>query len=557
MTLEAVFKEEEALMADFGVLTRGEQGDKCDKGDKGDTGEVSLAFAEATYAKKTKAESLEKRIVNLEQGITPSPFVTDDTMAYQKDVPSNALPYAEVEKVGGMTRKTKNLLNIASALPNNKEKLTIDGDNIVFTDFGSIDYGCYWENVPLEVGKTYTFSVKSVSHTGKNWGWRVKLADGTYTTLTKSTTFTLTLDQAVIYVMFYPAMADMTTTQDVTVEQPMIREGSSVTAYEPYYDGLRSASVTEVESVGANLIPYPFAETTKTPNGITFTDNGDGTITANGTATANAIFAIFTTSQYFILPKGDYVVSGGLDANTFIQLKNVDTDTDIAYTYENGGKFTLTKETKVRGSLYIRSGATVNNFVFKPMINKGTTALPYTPYTKNTLPIPTEVQSLDGYGWGINESVYNYIDFEKKQFVKRVGVVDMGTLDWTFESGNSRFIALVENLASITTRGDNVLSSKFITDTSAEVGDNWKGFSNLSKVFVYTTEYFSAISFKADLSGVMLYYELAEPIITDISNILSEDNLIGVEGNGTITFVNEYKFAVPSEITYQIKEVAV
>jgi hypothetical protein len=47
----------------------------------------------------------DKRITNLEQGLTPDPFETDNSMAYQKDVPANALPYAEISKVGGMTYK--------------------------------------------------------------------------------------------------------------------------------------------------------------------------------------------------------------------------------------------------------------------------------------------------------------------------------------------------------------------------------------------------------------------------------------------------------------------
>ena len=51
----------------------------------------------------------------------------------------------------------------------------------------------------------------------------------------------------------------------------------------------------------------------------------------------------------------------------------------------------------------------------------------------------------------------------------------------------------------------------------------------------------------------MLVYELAEPIVTDISDLITADNLIGVEGNGTITFENEYGYAVPSEVTYQLK----
>ena len=51
----------------------------------------------------------------------------------------------------------------------------------------------------------------------------------------------------------------------------------------------------EVSVSSKNLIPYPYVDTTKTVNGVTFTDNGDGSITVNGTATELA---------YFILQKG-------------------------------------------------------------------------------------------------------------------------------------------------------------------------------------------------------------------------------------------------------------
>ncbi len=39
-----------------------------------------------------------------------------------------------------------------------------------------------------------------------------------------------------------------------------------------------------------NLIPYPYAETTKTENGLSITDNGDGTITIDGTANNVVLF---------------------------------------------------------------------------------------------------------------------------------------------------------------------------------------------------------------------------------------------------------------------------
>jgi hypothetical protein len=76
----------------------------------------------------------------------------------------------------------------------------------------------------------------------------------------------------------------------------------------------------------------------------------------------------------------------------------------------------------------------------------------------------------------------------------------------------------------------------------------------IDEVFYIKDEDYSDIAtFKAAMSGVMLYYELAEPVITDISDLLPADNLIGVKGGGTVTMVNEHKYDVPSEIVYQVK----
>ena len=73
-------------------------------------------------------------------------------------------------------------------------------------------------------------------------------------------------------------------------------------------------------------------------------------------------------------------------------------------------------------------------------------------------------------------------------------------------------------------------------------------------VNVHDTAYTDAATFKLAMSGVMLVYELATPEITDISHLLPEDNLIGVEGCGSITAENEFGYDVPMAITYQVEE---
>lgn len=64
-----------------------------------------------------------------------------------------------------------------------------------------------------------------------------------------------------------------------------------------------------------NLLPYPFEDTTKTASGITFTDNGNGSITIGGstsqTATANARFFLFKFKDATTIEAGTYKFTKG------------------------------------------------------------------------------------------------------------------------------------------------------------------------------------------------------------------------------------------------------
>ena len=78
-------------------------------------------------------------------------------------------------------------------------------------------------------------------------------------------------------------------------------------------------------------------------------------------------------------------------------------------------------------------------------------------------------------------------------------------------------------------------------------------------VYVNDTSYTDATAFKQAMQGVMLYYELATPIVTDISTLIDDDFLrnIEVEAGGSITFQNSngdsYRIPVPSEEEYIVK----
>ena len=175
---------------------------------------------------------------------------------------------------------------------------------------------------------------------------------------------------------------------------------------------------------GNNLIPYPYAQTTLTTNGITFTDNGDGTITANGTAIADAAFKCWAWGDK-VLPSGNYFVSGcpqNGSVNTYY--------INFAFRYNNvnfkdvrdiGAGALIEARDGIEGIyavIRIKSGITIESLTFKPMLNKGTTALPYEPYiapkdvekvvvakSPNLIPYPyfTESSTRNGIDWTINE----------------------------------------------------------------------------------------------------------------------------------------------------------
>lgn len=349
----------------------------------------------------------DKRITNLEKGLPSDRFVTDDEMAYIKDVPVDALPYATVSKIGGMTVK--------------------DGDT------------------------------------------------------------------------------------------------------------LKSAKVTEVEIVGDNLLPYPYTDTTKTVSGVTFTDNGDGTIVANGTAEKNISFIFSDTLN---------LVAG----------KTYSFNETLRYKDENGttkyGAKSLTWQENYSGATYykyISSGTTLIDVTIKPMLNKGETVLPYVQYIKRTFELPEAVQALDGYGLGTG-SVSNHIRYEDDGYRTYNRLVALSTISgdgkWYYNETDKRFYRFSPMNAK---RSQGlVLSNRYVVEY-------WDAFYVIAdSAGVYTLDEFNAILNDEPLTIV---YELDTPEVTDISDLLAEDNLIEVEGGGTLAFINEHGLAVPSTITYQVKGV--
>lgn len=187
------------------------------------------------------------------------------------------------------------------------------------------------------------------------------------------------------------------TTVNNLIFRPMLNAGTTAKPYSKWFAGLKNASFEKIVSTGRNLVPYPYAETTKTANGVTFTVNADESVTVNGTATAATNFYIVKGGNDFLtFPIGTTLVLSGCPAGgsartyfmNVLSTDYLDGSTDIG----NGGASFTTK--KIKYYLYIRveQGVTMNNAVFRPMLNYGSVALPYEPYISDTLSAETPIE---------------------------------------------------------------------------------------------------------------------------------------------------------------------
>lgn len=181
--------------------------------------------------------------------------------------------------------------------------------------------------------------------------------------------------------------------------------------------------VDVVANAGAkNLLPNRGAETTTT-NGITFTKNSDGSVTANGTATAEAVYYVVNnTSEDMLNFSPEYILTGcpeGGDLTKYqlsyrIGKKAGNVYVNAAVDFGSGVRLiSFDGSTEhVNVNISIKSGQTVENLVFKPMIRKAViTDDTYVPYGK------TNAALTEDTGWVTIEGDVSDVDYRKKNGV--------------------------------------------------------------------------------------------------------------------------------------------
>lgn len=188
-------------------------------------------------------------------------------------------------------------------------------------------------------------------------------------------------------------------------------------------------------------------------------------------------------------------------------------------------------------------------------IEKSSTATAYAPFHRNTYQIPEAIRNLPGYGWSAG-TARNYVDYENKRYVQCVQSVDLGTLEWLLDGNNWWYNTKIPKGLS----DSNAICNKRTYVLKGDTGNETQWCHSGGGYFeVYVTDVTTSADVSKKLSGVILYYELATPIVTDISSLIPDDFLrnIEVEAGGSVTFQNSngdsYRIPVPSEEEYIVK----
>ena len=232
--------------------------------------------------------------------------------------------------------------------------------------------------------------------------------------------------------------------------KPMITTDLTATYddFEPYTGGQPSPSPDypqEIKSVvnpaikicGKNLLKATLQTTTV--NGVTCTNNGDGTYTLNGTCTVSTPLSKIGIFDH-ILNEPLYLTGVPSGCGSYLALSRYDGNnilvTDGKITKIDAGIHTKHIE------FWITKGTTLNNVIFKPMITTDLTATyddfePYheqtvtLPYTLNAIPVSSGGNvTIDG-----QQYIADYVDVERGKLVRMVDDVEAKNYIWDLYPG--------------------------------------------------------------------------------------------------------------------------
>ena len=194
---------------------------------------------------------------------------------------------------------------------------------------------------------------------------------------------------------------------------------------------------------------------TKTSNGVTCTNNGD-TYTVNGTASANAVFIFYSKTKNNFIGKKllgcPYIKQGRSGPQLYISLWKQD-DSWLKSIIDDGDGVIIDDGYYIEISIFIPSGYTCNNLLFKPMI------------TPN-----------------LNATYDNFVSYEDSLATNRVmstKPITLGTT-WTQDTTNGYYTQTVA-LSGVTSK-DNPTIDVLLSGTLAEMQAQQEDWGKILKI---------------------------------------------------------------------------
>jgi len=240
-----------------------------------------------------------------------------------------------------------------------------------------------------------------------------------------------------------------------------------------------SGQYSDMQNVLGSKNLMPNEATTQVVSGITFTKYSDGSIKANGTASANINFVL---SSSFTLPKGDYILTDGVkNQSYYVDIKNGST---VIARARDDGEFTLAADTTLSSEIWIPSGQVVSNVIFYPMVRPANIPnTEYVPYAKSNKELTEDVASL-------NASLNKYSD---------IGVY------------LSKSHTAASNIRSFDIPSDKKVIDAKLYDTAKPYIFEWYWDSTNSKLsYLLFTIYQGSLIIKGSSETVTVYYCLVD-----------------------------------------------
>ncbi len=393
---------------------------------------------EDVYVKKEALSDLMRKTALLCAAAEGNAFVyeTDRACAYAKAVPEGAQPYALLSSLGGMSYMG-NLVNereltvrtgttFSSVYDAEAECLVLNGTLSETT----INYALCFLSTPIAAaGKTLSFSYYHTggSFTSSNADVFISFGSGNENGMPNLTHGKITaLDSASLkaegetfaddaqpidqFILFCSMAYGATGPAEITFTdyrlKIMVNEGEKAQEHRPF--GLYHTAVTEIKIQNKNLIDEDIYDIDTWKKGtpperitypLTIPEPGRYTLSSAITSPMPAYVYLHKSTDGFQTFETKYL------------LTNMQNNFPYTFTANQGESYRLWTSKEW-------------HYAIQDLQLERGDATEYAAGTRESFPIPMEVQVKEGYGKGISDTLYNYVDFEKGVFVRRVGERD-------------------------------------------------------------------------------------------------------------------------------------